>query len=90
MQESIDRAVDWTQNNCMKIKSKNQRKWSFVLRQTIGPNVRNSIPSIVIEGNIVETVEYAKLLGVTLSNDLTWNRHVDCIVKKRLPNECIC
>ena len=44
---------------------------------------RNSIPSIVIEGNIVETVEYAKLLGVTLSNDLTWNRHVDCIVKKK-------
>ena len=42
----------------------------------------NSIPNIVIEGNIVETVEYAKLLGVTLSNDLTWNRHADCIVKK--------
>ena len=41
---------------------------------------RNSIRSIVIDGNIVETVEYAKLLGVTLSNDLTWNRHVDCIV----------
>ena len=25
-------------------------------------------------------MEYAKLRGV--SNDLTWNRHVDCIVKK--------
>ena len=46
-------------------------------------NVRNSIPSIVIDGNIVETVEYAKLLGVTLSNDLSWNRHVGCIVKKK-------
>ena len=46
-------------------------------------NVRNSIPSIVIDGNIVETVKYAKLLGVTLSNDLTWNRHVECIVKKK-------
>ena len=46
-------------------------------------NVRNSIPSIVIDGNLVETVEYAKLLGVTLSNDLTWDRHVDCIVKKK-------
>ena len=45
-------------------------------------NFRNPIPSIVIDGNIVETVEYAKLLGVTLSNDLTWNRHVDCVVKK--------
>ena len=27
-------------------------------------------------------MEYAKLRGITLSNDLTWNRHVDCIVKK--------
>ena len=27
-------------------------------------------------------MEYAKLLRVTLSNDLSWNRHVDCIVKK--------
>ncbi len=44
--------------------------------------IRNSIPSIVIDGNLVETVEYSKLLGVTLSNDLTWNRHVECIVKK--------
>ena len=30
--------------------------------------------------NLVETVEYAKLLGVTLPNDLTWSRHVECIV----------
>ena len=52
-------------------------------------NFRNSIPSIVIDGNLVETVEYAKLLGVTLSNDLTWNRHVECIVKKRVPKEYI-
>ena len=62
----------------------------MVICFTPDENVRNSIPSIVIDGNIVETVEYAKLLGVTLSNDLSWNRHVDCIVKKRLPNECIC
>ena len=33
MQESIDRAVNWTNNNCMKINSKNQRKWLFVLLQ---------------------------------------------------------
>ena len=33
MQESIDRAVNWTNNNCMKINSKKQRKWLFVLLQ---------------------------------------------------------
>ena len=60
----------------------------FTMRM-LGENVRNSIPNIVIDGNLVETVEYAKLLDVTLSNDLTWNRHVECIVK-RLPKECIC
>ena len=87
MQESIDRAVERTQNNCMKINSKKSKEMVICFKPD--DNVRNSIPSIVIEGNLVETVEYAKLLGVTLSNDLTWNRHVDCIVKKRLPNECI-
>ena len=88
MQESIDRAVNWTHNNCMKINSKKSKE--MVICFTPDEHFRNSIPSIVIEGNIVETVEYAKLLGVTLSNDLTWNRHVDCIVKQRLPKECIC
>ena len=46
-------------------------------------NVGNYIPSIVIDGSLVETVEYAKLLRITLSSDLTWNRHVECIVKKK-------
>ena len=54
----------------------------MIIYFTLDENVRNSIPSIVINGNLVETVEYAKLLGVTLSNDITSNRHVECIVKK--------
>ena len=68
MQESIDRAVNWTNNNSvMKINSNKSKE--MVICFTPDDNFRNSIPSIVIYGNIVETVEYAKLLGVTLSND---------------------
>ena len=69
MQESIDRAVNWTNNNCMKINSHKSKE--KVICFTLDENVRNSIPIIVIDGILVETVEYAKLLGVTLSNDLT-------------------
>ena len=87
MQDSIDRAVNWTKNNCMEINSNKSKE--IVICFTPDENFRNSIPIIVIDGNIVETVEYAKLLGVTLSKELTWNRHVDCIVKKRLPNYVI-
>ena len=46
-------------------------------------NVKNSISNIGTDGHLVEIVEYAKLLGVNLSNDLNWNRHVECIVKKK-------
>ena len=84
-QELIDRAVNWTNNTCMKINSKKSKE--MVICFTPDNNVRNSIPSIVIDGNLVETVEYAKLLGVTLSNDLTWNRHVECIIKKAAKEE---
>ena len=64
----------------MKINSKKSKE--MVICFSSDDNVRHSIPSIVIDGNLVGTVEYAKLLGVTKSNDLTWNRHVDCFVRK--------
>ena len=41
-----------------------------------------SIPRIVIDDNDIERVTQAKVLGVTLSADLSWNAHVDTIVYK--------
>ena len=31
---------------------------------------------------VLERVEHAKMLGVTVSNNLTWSKHVDNIVSK--------
>ena len=34
------------------------------------------------DGNEIDNVQYAKLIGVTISSDLTWNKHVENIVAK--------
>ncbi|MGG6497586.1 UNVERIFIED_CONTAM: DUF1891 domain-containing protein, partial [Bacteroidetes bacterium 56_B9] len=41
-----------------------------------------SYPPIVINNQTVSIVKRAKLLGVTISNDLKWNLHVNTICKK--------
>ena len=47
------------------------------------------MPNILIEVKVVERVDHVKLLGITLSNDLTWKGHVDNIVKKAGKRICI-
>jgi hypothetical protein len=41
-----------------------------------------SYPPIVINNQTVNIVTHAKLLGVTISNDLKWNLHENAICKK--------
>ena len=37
---------------------------------------------VSIDGNEIEVVNSAKLLGITISDNLTWNAHVNEVVKK--------
>ena len=45
-------------------------------------NFRSTIPNIKIVGRDMAHVCHANLLGVTISQDLTWNKHVENIMKK--------
>ena len=80
IQESIDKAADWTSMNCMKINPKKSKE--MIICFTHDVDFKKSVPNIIIEGNRVEVVKHAKLLGVILSDDLTWNMHVESIIKK--------
>ena len=37
---------------------------------------------VIVNGKGLEVVQHAKLLGVTISSDLSWNEHVSNVVKK--------
>ena len=41
-----------------------------------------TVSRLTIDGNEIDNVQYAKLLGVAISSDLTWNKHVENIVAK--------
>ena len=60
----------------------NSKKSKMIISFTHYVNFKKSVPNIIIESNPVEVVKHAKLLGVILSNDLSWDMHVDSIVKK--------
>ena len=37
---------------------------------------------VIVNGKGLEVVQHAKLLGVTISSDLSWNEHISNLVKK--------
>ena len=80
IQESVDIAARWTEKNDMKINSEKSKE--IIISFAQDGNFRSTIPNIKIDGRDVAQVCHAKLLGVTISQDLTWNKHVDTIVKK--------
>ena len=46
------------------------------------PEFISTVPRLIIDGNEIDNVQYATLLGVAISSDPTWNEHVENIVAK--------
>ena len=45
-------------------------------------SLTSGIQSVTLGEQVLERVEHAKMLSVTISNNLTWSKHVDNIVSK--------
>ena len=79
LQEAADTAWTWSQQNDMKI---NASKTHELLINFSRNGEQARIPPITMNGEQIERTDSAKILGVTISADLTWNAHVNNTVSK--------
>ena len=88
LQHSVDIAARWTVHNDMNINSDKSKEMLISFMQP--PEFRNTVPRLTIDGNEIDYVQHAKLLGVTISSDLTWNEHVENMDAKAGKRVYIC
>ena len=80
IQESVDMVDIWTSQNDMRLNSEKCKEMIIYFSRNY--SLTSGIQSVTIGEQVLERVEHAKMLGVTISNNLTWSKHVDNIVSK--------
>lgn len=69
----------WTEANEMKLNTKKTKEMCFSFSKA------RYLPDSFIDGHKIEQVKSFKLVGVEVSENLSWNNHIESIVKK---NNC--
>ena len=70
----------WTNQNDMRLNSEKCKE--MIIDFSRNYSLTSGIQSVTIGEQLLERVAHAKMLGVTISNNLTWSKHVDNIVSK--------
>ena len=71
------RVMEWSSQNRVQLNNDKYKE----LRINFSKQ-KQEVPPIIVNGKGEETVKSAKLLGVTINDDLSWNEHVREVVKK--------
>ena len=77
MQENLNLTKLWTDNNKMKINTSKTKE--MIINMSTKPII---LDKLSLNNTELETVHTYKLVGVTISDDMTWKAHIDTIVKK--------
>jgi hypothetical protein len=80
LQFATDDPVKWLRTNSFVIKEKKTEETvTYFGRQF---NKKNDIPHTGISNRVIGRVDSFKFIGVYIASDLSWDFHVDYIVKK--------
>ena len=70
LQTAVDK--DWSDKNNMKLNENKTKEMYISFKQNPAP-----APPLIINSNVVERIHSFKILGVWLSDDLSWKSHVN-------------
>ena len=76
----------WADNNRMSLNTTKTNSLLITTRQK-RRTLTSSALNVQIDGRTIEQVDYAKLLGVMIDSDISWEHHIDticCIISSRL------
>ena len=72
-----DEALRWSDSNNMSLNPIKTKEMVISFTKS-----SETLPPIVLDSNEIVRVDHAKLLGVIISSDLSWERHVNYIYTK--------
>jgi len=72
----------WLRANQLSLNFKKTNYVHFTTKRNMSVNLK-----IGFNNNFITNISYTKFLGVTMNNTLSWNNHIDLIIKK-LSNAC--
>ena len=76
-QANIDDIQEWTSNRKMRLNQKKSCAIIFNFTQNFQFTTR-----LTMEGKNLDIVEHTKLLGLIVSNDLSWSKNTQYLVKR--------
>ena len=86
VQEIVNCVEDCSRENKFQLNSDKCKE----LRKSFAKN-EVELPTVVVDGHNLEVVDHAKLPGVNITSNLSWNIHVSEVIKKASKlNACNC
>ncbi len=77
---STDFTGEWSKENRRRINPDKTKEIVISVCKDHGQS--DTLPNFVINDSIVGRVQPSKIIGVIVSNDLSWNKHIDGIITK--------
>ena len=80
LQDSLNKTNDWCNKNSMVIHPDKTKSMIIAPRQK--QQLHKPTLNLTLGTSNIEQVNEHKLLGVTIDTHLTWNRHIEILMKK--------